>query len=70
MQQPVTYGDIDYQVKKACVKGMTSQIKKKQDHEHQPAELDMHEQEEMCVLAYGQDTYQSMILGLMNGLPG
>ena len=30
----------------------------------------MRNQEEMFVLAYGIDTYKSMILGLMNGLPG
>ena len=30
----------------------------------------MRDQEEMFVSAYGEDTYRSMILGLMNGLPG
>jgi hypothetical protein len=30
----------------------------------------MKDQEEMLVMAYGRDTYKSMVLGLMNGLPG
>ena len=30
----------------------------------------MRNQEEMFVSAYGEDAYRSMILGLMNGLPG
>ncbi len=65
---PVTYGDVEYQMKKARVDGIASQIdKNKIANINEQIKID---QEEMFVLAYGEDMYRSMILGLMNGLPG
>jgi hypothetical protein len=70
VNHPVTYGDVEYQMKKACVDGMASQIdRNKMANINEQIKM-MCDQEEMFVSAYGKDTYQSMILGLMNGLPG
>jgi len=68
--RPVTHGDVEYQMKKARVEGMNSQIDKNNIaniFEHIKMTKD---QEEMLVMAYGGDTYKSMVLGLMNGLTG
>ncbi len=67
---PVTYGDVEYQMKKACVDGMVSQINRNKIANINEQIQMMRDQEEMFVSAYGEDTYRSMILGLMNGLPG
>ena len=67
---PVTYGDVEYQMKKARVDGMVSQINRNKIANINEQIKMMRDQEEMFVSAYGEDTYRSMILGLMNGLPG
>ncbi len=67
---PLTYGDVEYQMKKARVDGMASQINRNKLANINEQIQMMRDQEEMFVSAYGEDTYRSMILGLMNGLPG
>ncbi len=67
---PVTYGDVEYQMKKARVDGMASQIDRNKIANINEQIKMMRDQEEMFVSAYGEDTYRSTILGLMNGLPG
>ena len=67
---PVTYGCVEYRMKKACVDRMASQIDRNKIANINEQIKMMRDQEEMFVLAYGEDTYRSMILGLMNGLPG
>ena len=66
----MTYGDVKYQMKKARVDGMVSQIDRNKIAKINEQIKMMRDQEEMFVSAYGEDTYRSMILGLMNGLPG
>ena len=66
---PVTHGDIEYQMKKARVKGMNSQIDKNNIVNIFEQIKMMKDQEEMLLMAYGRDTYKSMVIGLMNGLP-
>ena len=70
VNRPVTYGDVEYQMKKVHVDGMTSQINRNKIANINEQIKMMRDQEEMFVSAYGEDTYRSMILGLMNGLPG
>jgi hypothetical protein len=70
VNRPVTYGDVEYQLKKARVDGMASQIDRNKIANINEQIKMMRDQEEMFVLAYGEDTYRSMILGLMNDLPG
>ncbi len=70
VNRPVTYGDVEYQMKKARVDGMVSQIDRNKIANINELIKMMRDQEEMFVSAYGEDTYRSMILGLMNGLPG
>ena len=70
VNHPVTYGDVEYQMKKARVDGMASQINRNKIANINEQIKMMRDQEEMFVSAYGEDTYRSMILGLMNGLPG
>ena len=70
VNRPVTYGDVKYQMKKARVDGMASQINRNKIANINEQIKMMRDQEEMFVSAYGEDTYRSMILGLMNGLPG
>ncbi len=67
---PVTYGDVKYQMKKARVDGMASQINRNKIANINEQIQMMRDQEEMFVSAYGEDTYRSMILGLINGLSG
>jgi len=67
---PVTHGGVEYQMKKARVKGMISQIDKNNIANIFEQIKMMKDQEEMLVMAYGRYTYKSMVLGLMNGLPG
>ena len=69
LNHPVTYGDIGYQIKKAWVEGMASQINRNKIANINEQIKMMRNQKEMFVLAYREDTYWSMILGLMNGLP-
>ncbi len=69
-QRPVSYGDVEYHLKTAPVEGMTLQIDKKKIVSINDQIKMMRDQEVMFVLAYMQDTYQSMILGLINGLLG
>jgi hypothetical protein len=57
-------------MKKAQVNGMTSQIDRNKIANISEQIKMMRDKEEMFVLAYGKDTYWSMILGLMNGLQG
>ena len=57
-------------MKKARVEGMNSQIDKNNIANIFEQIKMMKDQEEMLVMAYGRDTYKSMVLGLMNGLPG
>jgi hypothetical protein len=68
--RPVTHGDIEYKMKKARIEGMNSQIDKNNIANIFEQIKMMMDQEEMLVMAYGRDTYKSMVLGLMNGLPG
>jgi hypothetical protein len=68
--RPVTHGDIEYNMKKARIEGMNSQIDKNNIANIFEQIKMMKDQEEMLVMAYGRDTYKSMVLGLMNGLPG
>jgi hypothetical protein len=68
--RPVTHGDIEYKMKKAHIEGMNSQIDKNNIANIFEQIKMMKDQEEMLVMAYGRDTYKSMVLGLMNGLPG
>ena len=70
VNRPVTYGDVEYQMKKAWVEGMASQIDRNKIANINEQIKMMRDQEEMFVSAYGEDTYRAMILGLMNGLPG
>ena len=70
VNRPVTYGDVEYQMKKARVEGMASQIDRNKIANINEQIKMMRDQEEMFVSAYGEDTYRAMILGLMNGLPG
>ena len=70
MHLVVTHGDVKYQMKKARVEGMNSQIDKNNIANIFEQIKMMKDQEEMLVMAYGRDTYKSMVLGLMNGLPG
>jgi hypothetical protein len=70
VNRPVTHGDVEYQMKKARVDEMASQIDRNKIANINEQIKMMRDQEEMFVLAYGEDTYRSMILGLMNGLPG
>ena len=67
---PVTYGDVDYQMKKAPVDGMASQIDRNKIANINEHIKMMCNQEVMFVSAYGKDTYRSMILGSMKRLPG
>ena len=57
-------------MKKARIEGMNSQIDKNNIANIFEQIKMMKDQEEMLVMAYGRDTYKSMVLGLMNGLPG
>ncbi len=66
----MTYGDVEYQMKKARVEGMASQIDRNKIANINEQMKMMRDQEEMFVSAYGADAYRAMILGLMNGLPG
>jgi hypothetical protein len=66
----LTHGDIEYNMKKARIEGMNSQIDKNNIANIFEQIKMMKDQEEMLVMAYGRDTYKSMVLGLMNGLPG
>jgi hypothetical protein len=68
--RPVTHGDVEYKMKKKCIEGMNSQIDKNNIANIFEQIKMMKDQEEMLVMAYGRDTYKSMVLGLMNGLPG
>ncbi len=68
--RPVTYGDVEYQMKKARVEGMASHIDRNKIANINEQIKMMRDQEEMFVSAYGEDTYRLMILGLMNGLSG
>jgi hypothetical protein len=70
MHLVVTHGDVEYQMKKAHVERMNSQIDKNNIANIFEQIKMMRDQEEMLVMAYGRDTYKSMVLGLMNGLPG
>ena len=70
MARPVTHGDVEYQMEKAHIEGMNSQIDKNNIANIFEQIKMMKDQEEMLVMAYGRDTYKSMVLGLMNGLPG
>jgi hypothetical protein len=70
VNRPVTYGDVEYQMKKARVDGMASQIDRNKIANINEQIKMMRDQEEMFVSAYGENTYRSMILGLMNGLLG
>ena len=70
MRSISTHGDVEYQMKKARVIGMNSQIDKNNIANIFKQIKMMKDQEEMLVMAYGRDTYQLMVLGLMNGLPG
>jgi hypothetical protein len=70
MMRPVTHGDVEYKMKKARIEGMNSQIDKNNIANIFEQIKMMKDQEEMLVMAYGRDTYKSMVLGLMNGLPG
>jgi hypothetical protein len=67
---PVIYGDVEYQMKKARVDRVASQINRNKIAIINEQIKMMRDQEEMFESAYGEDTYRSMILGLMNGLPG
>ena len=69
VNRPVTYG-VKYQMKNARVDGMISQIDRNKIVNISEQIKMMRHQEEMFVLAYWEDAYQSMILGLMNDLPG
>jgi hypothetical protein len=68
--RPVTHGDVEYQMKNARIERMNSQIDKNNIANIFEQIKMMKDQEEMLVMAYGRDTYKSMVLGLMNGLPG
>ena len=68
--RPVLHGDVEHKMKKARIEGMNSQIDKNNIANIFEQIKMMKDQEEMLVMAYGRDTYQSMVLGLMNGLPG
>jgi hypothetical protein len=68
--RPVTHGDVEYKLKQARIEGMNSQIDKNNIANIFEQIKMMKDQEEMLVMAYGRDTYKSMVLGLMNGLPG
>ena len=68
--RPVTHGDVEYQMKKARIEWMNSLIDKNNIANIFEQIKMMKDQEEMLVMAYGRDTYKSMVLGLMNGLPG
>jgi hypothetical protein len=57
-------------MKKARIERMNSQIDKNNIANIFEQIKMMKDQEEMLVMAYGRDTYKSMVLGLMNGLPG
>ena len=70
MRPVVPHGDVEYQMKKARVEGMNSQIDKNNIANIFKQNKMMKDQEEMLVMAYGRDTYKLMVLGLMNGLPG
>ena len=70
VNRPVTYGDVKYQMKRARVDGMASQINRNKIANISEQIKMMCNQEEMFVSAHGKDTYRSMILGLVNGLPG
>jgi hypothetical protein len=61
---------VEYKLKKARIEGMNSQIDKNNIVNIFEQIKLMKDQEEMLVMAYGRDTYKSMVLGLMNGLPG
>ena len=68
--RPVLHGDVEYKMKISRIEGMNSQIDKNNIANIFEQIKMMKDQEEMLVMAYGRDTYQSMVLGLMNGLPG
>ena len=68
--RPVTRGDVEYQMKKARIEWMNSLIDKNNIANIFEQIKIMKDQEEMLVMAYGRDTYKSIVLGLMNGLPG
>ena len=67
--RPVTHGDVEYKMKKKRIEGMNSQIDKNNIANIFEQIKMMKDQEEMLVMAYGRDTYKSIVLGLMNGLP-
>lgn len=68
--RPVTHGDVEYKMKKARIEGMNSQVDRNNIANIFEQIKMLKDQEEMLVMAYGRDTYKSMVLGLMNGLPG
>jgi hypothetical protein len=58
MRPVVTHGDVEYQMKKARVEGMNSQIDKNKIANIFEQIKMMKDQEEMLVMAYGRDTYK------------
>ena len=57
VNRPVTYGDVEYQMKKARVEGMASQIDRNKIANINEQIKMMRDQEEMFVSAYGEDTF-------------
>ena len=57
LNHPVTYGDIGYQIKKARVERMASQIDRNKIANINEQIKMMRNQKEMFVLAYREDTY-------------
>jgi hypothetical protein len=66
----VTHGNIDYKMKQAKFYGMKSQINMNKIANIKDQIQMMKDQEEMLVMAYGREQYNSLVLGLMNRLPG
>jgi hypothetical protein len=68
--RPVPHGDIDHQIKMACVTGMRSHVEK-QNLESIVEQINvMRKNEQMYKMIYGEVKYQQMIVNLMNKMPG
>ncbi len=66
----VTHGNIEYKMKQALTDGMKTQINMNKIANIKDQIQMMKDQEEMLVMANGREQYSSLVLGLMNGLPG
>jgi hypothetical protein len=67
---PVTHGDINYKMKQAKFDGMKSHIEMDKIANIKDQIQMMKDQAEMLVMIHGREQYNSLVLGLMNGLPG